>query len=179
MADGVFLEMSKNEAEYGIAPEGRCFVNILDISYISGAWYPLNGGRGWTFGPKIGRMLGKLFWSTSILSRTHNAAWRSGVAESFLPTFGRCPVLKTFLRRQITTDKRVKIEKYTADFAEDSDIAWDMYLATKYHLSQSEITSFDDYLKILPREAVMCEHDVATRIMCSDMSDPADRPLAI
>lgn len=123
-------------------------------------------------------MLGKLFWSVSSLALDKPAEWRSSVADSFLPTFGDCPILSVFLRRQITTSERIVTEKYTLDLR-GFNIAWDFYLARKYHLSFDDIQSFNDYLSILPRLPILCEHWVATRIMEIDLADPTQRALGI
>jgi len=175
---GVGLELQSNEAALGIKPEYAIFSSIYDISFISGQWFPLVGG-GWGFGPKIGRLMAKLFWTVSQQAVLDMAAWRSSVAESFLDVYGDCPILGIFLRRQITTERRVKHGKFINNLCYGQAGDWSMYLAIKYRLSLSDIESAEDYLLKLPRSCVFCEHPVIDMILAVDLADPCDRPLSL
>jgi len=166
----------ENESALGIVPEARGFDNPLDVSFISGQWYP--NPTGYSFGPKLGKLFAKLFWSVSEIAARKPKQWTSSVADSFYPVFRTCPGMRVFLQRQITTSDRVETSKYTQDLRL-IDCDWDYFLFVKYGLSPAAMAGFEQYLKKLPIDSIKCSHSVADAIIDVDLADLLQRPLAM
>lgn len=168
--------MSGFESALGIVPEARAFDNIFDVTFISGRWYPAIGG-GYVFGPILGRMLAKLFWSTSQLARTKPHAWASTVAEAFMPFFGNAVGLRSWLLRHMTTNERVKHDKMHYHLEGTKSIDWDFYFPYFYGMGLADQVDFAYFVESIPRrQYTLIDHPFTTQVMEVDCEGVLERP---
>jgi hypothetical protein len=69
----------------------------FDAEFCSGRFWPVQDG--WVFGPKIGRVLAKTFWSDLNLSPHKEKAWLRGVALGLERSVSHIPILRAVVRR--------------------------------------------------------------------------------
>jgi len=161
----------------GIEPEARVFQDPLDVTFISGVFYPLVGS-GFSFGPIMGRMLKKLFYSTRQRAPKTEAAWRSTVAESFMAFFGDAPILRVFLKRQISTCKRVESDKYQAKLLDRRPpIDWTMYMWRRYQLTWEDVRTAEAFLSHLPVSPGYIYQETLQDMVRIDTVDILERPV--
>jgi hypothetical protein len=167
-------ELLNAESDLGIVPEGALFRDPIDTSFLSGTWYPKIGG-GYAFGPKMGRLLRGLFWTTSAAALKDPIGWKSTVARSFLEFWDENPIMSVFLRRNITTSRVVVIEKWNKTHSKIANVDWEYYFSAKYQLDTNQIDEIVTYLNRLPRVNICLANKALRRIVELDLLDPAER----
>lgn len=80
----------KREAMYGIKPEGRCFHDIEDSTFVSGRW--VRDGVVHRFLPLMGRLVARLWWTVKPPSSAKRAAYLHGVATAIRSVSQGCLV---------------------------------------------------------------------------------------
>jgi len=164
------------EREFGIVPEYRKFDDPLDVSFISGVWYP--NDLGWSFGPKIGRLFSRLFWTCSPPGRRFNANWMYGVITGTLASFEGSPIVETFLKKQMPpVSKGIKIKDKYFDDNMPIRCNWYYYYLVRYGITNSEINSLESYLGTLPRQPLLLYHPIIEKLIAVDMAEVYARPV--
>lgn len=167
-------EMTSHEVGLGIVPEARVFTSPFSVSFISGVWYP--NGNDFVFGPKIGRLLAKLWWTVVPPSPSKLAMFRHSVANGLWGTVCGIPILRAWVGgwgwTRETVTRRSVYNKVSITWKEDLL----GFIALKYGLSGAAIVDCEDWLYSLERKPMLLVHPVITRMMEVDLADVAERP---
>ncbi len=119
--------LAEAERELGINPEYRKFDSPYDVTFISQMWYPTGRPDHMYFtGPKPGRILSKLFWTTKPPAQKHCDKWVHSVCQGLLPTCGSIPVLRAWLL------KHDRDSRTTETAFKGKDLKWFRHLDLHY-----------------------------------------------
>jgi hypothetical protein len=171
------------EGGLGIFPEYRKFndetPHPFSVSFISGVFYP--GPNGFQFGPKIGRLLGRLFWTCRPVRRRSVQEWRNGVVLG-MQHIADVPIIRALLYSQYDPSKGVyRLPwKYAEPIKPEKRVISEQlvgFLCWKYGVSVSEIEEVEALLARLPRTGCVFKHPVLTHIIDVDMAELSLRPL--
>lgn len=171
--------MAAVEASFGIIPEARVFDSYLDVSFISGCW--LRAGAGYIFVPKLGRLLARLWWTTSPPSKKQLRNYRHSVVAGLRAVLGRLPLYDEFLRAPtgaampMSKDYNMWVQSFGGPVATYETT---LDLMAKYRLLPSEFDEVRAYLAGLTCDPKLIVHPLLDRIMETDLSDLPDRPRA-
>jgi len=169
-----YPRIAKSLQSFGIQPEGEAFRDPLDVSFISGEFYPT--AMGYAFGPKCGKLLAGLFCTVKDVPLKKLAAYNSSIARSFLPLYSRAPLVGEWLRMHIVTDAHYTHEKYVKDLSVDRGILWELAFLHKYGLVRCNFGDLIRYLHGLRKSTgIIVNEPVVTHMIERDMADPIDR----
>jgi len=173
----------------GIDPEVGVFHGWQNTSFISGSFYPLADGK-IGFGPKMGRLFAKLFWTTRNVPQKIQGAYTEMVAKGLVDVMGGHPILGAFLeanRKERDAALTENQEKYYLGWLEysiignmadrrqvDRELLMQFYIA-KYGLDYHTIAEVESLFLAHRGKVGIVKHDVLDRIVAQDMADPADR----
>jgi hypothetical protein len=172
--------LSDIERGYGINPEARVFRSYLDVSFISGCW--LRAGAGHIFVPKLGRLLARLWWTTSPPSKKQLRNYRHSVVAGLRAVLGRVPLYDEFLRAPTGAAMPMSkdYEMWVSSFGGPTPTSeTEIDLMNKYHFNPSQMAEVRAYLAGLSCEPKLIVHPLLDQIMLTDLSDLHDRPVAI
>lgn len=160
-------------ASYGVNPELRVFNDVSDVSFISGCW--LYDRVKHVFCPQLGRLLARLWWTTSPPHGKQLLNYRYSVAVGLYATCAELPMYREFLSdvagaKLIPIDKH-KFSPYVEHVAHGSVMD---ALQERYSLSAHDINQFRFFL--LHARGNFLKHPVADAIMERDLCDIMDRP---
>jgi len=173
---GDVYRLSTVESEFGIVPEARVFDHWSEVSFISGVWYPTPNG--FTFGPKLGRLLARLFWTTKMVPKRKRSAWRHSVAMGLLGFFGEVPILRAWLSRNRCIGAPViEVEKLNVEYAVIKGGLLGEYISQRYNISMADICEVEAFIMSLPPRPGYVSHPVLDAIMEVDLADIFDRPV--
>jgi len=168
-------QLAAVEATFGIVPEAKVFDHWSEVSFISGVWYP--SPSGFCFGPKLGRLLARLFWTTKCVPKRKRVAWRHSVATGMLQFFGDVPILRAWLQSNVQIGcKVIAVDKLSADFAVVRGGMLVEFLCQKYEISTADVIETEAFIMSLPSRPGYVSHPVLDKIMSVDLADVFDRP---
>jgi hypothetical protein len=173
---------------FGIRPESKMHQSWVTASFISGYWYPTLDG--FTFGPKIGRTLARLYWTVRPPGKKKEALMLKAIAYGLKSVWG-VPILGDFITlmsRGTTEDPTAFAERLMKDEAQLVDflverktlinhlgsgvaiIKSNVYsvLAERYDLSVEEIKDAANYVRSLPTRPVIVSHPILDIIVAKD-----------
>jgi len=160
------------EAGCGIKPEARMFDTIEDVSFVSGIFWRISG-RLW-FTPKPGRLLARLWWTTSPPGRRKRKQYVAGVSAGLRSMWG-FPGLRHLFDQRGSADpigkRAVSHDVVGPSLSEDLCRA----MADRYHVPVSMVVDFDDYMAKVPLEPCVVRHPMADIMMDEDMCDIDER----
>jgi hypothetical protein len=133
--------LAREEAALGIKPEYRKFDDVEDVSFISGAWASLPGGR-FVFVPKLGRLLARLHWTVTPPPKKHLDSYLRGVYSGLRAACHSIPVYSVLCPE--TKGKTWEVdawrrEMYGTDrvqYTREEIMPW---FLRKYHCTRSDI----------------------------------------
>lgn len=157
----------------GIEPEARCFRSIMSMSFISLSFYPNFDGT-WAAGPKLGRLLSGLFYTHKSVPDVIIPAYRNEIAQAFLPLYGTCPLVGSWLRQHCSRGHVAKsFLPHYLGLLGGGDVDWSSYLSNRYNLLPGWEDSICRQVRHLKYGIVQC--DAVDRIIDTDLCDLADR----
>lgn len=148
---GLYDEYVASVSRFGVVPVGGWFEGHYKVSFISGCWLSCGLGN-FVFVPKLGKLLAKLWWSTTRWTPKQIPLYRAEVAYGLATTCGLLPGYRGLLvdarnRREgaIRSDKQYHhIFSETWPYLVDVDaVARDM--VEKYDMTPAEIRDLDDF----------------------------------
>jgi hypothetical protein len=173
-------QLAQEESKFGIVPEYRKFYNVLDLTFISGCFFP--NRKGFVFTPKPGRLLRRLFWTTKPPPPKKFEAWRRGIVLGLMPTCSGMPVIEAFLRRHATEGGEVFYDRtglYRAEMYGLVEQSFDsvsreafMY---KYGLNEAMVNDIEAQFCACG-DVGLFRHVVTDLIEEVDLADVLDRP---
>lgn len=172
-------ELARIESGFGIIPEYRKFNHYLDVTFISGCWFPRD--QGFVFTPKAGRLLARLFWTVNPPTERSERDYRHSVVAGLLPTCGGMPVVGAFLRANdpggnvVTLPKDKDLSKYSVEVKWDESIL--RAFCDKYDLTEAEVRVVELRLACVKGAKGLLVDSTLDKIMDCDLSDIADRPV--
>jgi len=175
-------QLAAVEATYGIKPEARGFSNVLDVTFISGCWFPNRDG--YFFSPKPGRLMRRLFWTTKPPPAKHRSAYLNGVCRGLRMTCGDMPVVGVLLTSTIDDKCRYewrmhqdnhKLEVYGAVEQLFDDVSFEAFLL-KYRLTHQEVLDCEEFLLRTTGLTGIIAHNVLSKIELVDLAELEDRP---
>lgn len=178
--EGDFDEQAFNDYErsLGIIPESRKFTNWRDVSFISGIWY-LSEAETISFIPKPGRLLARLFWTTSPPSRRRYNDYMHSIVAGLRPACGSIPVISTFLEHH---DRQGKIISVGKDFTLtsttvtcSSEVVLEEF-CRRYGCDRDEIASLESAIRRSTGPSLLV-HPLIDKINEVDLADISDRRL--
>lgn len=173
--------LAKTEACFGIVPEYAKFESPFDVSFVSAVWYPTTGGL--SFGPKPGRQLAKLFWTTKPPGKKYSSNWYNSVCTGLLMAFEDCPIMDNWVRKMKPggddeSEYRGKIDYYFNDYvkAENNRGVYMDYLLYKYGIAESEVLECEKFIDDLEARPSFVKHPTLDIILNDDLADVDKRP---
>jgi len=164
------------QAKCGIVPEYRKFDHALDVSFISGVWFPTATGFG--FVPKPGRLLAKLFWTCTPPSRIKLGRYVSAVAQGLLPVCRGLPIVGPFLESHYTTGRFVPTDKCLEKYADPIDFDRGVVMAAfcnKYRVGENDIVELEADIRSVGGKPGLLVNATAQRVVEFDLADLHDR----
>lgn len=144
--------LAEAQGARGLVVEYRKFDHLMDVSFMSGCFWPSLSGV--VFTPKPGRLLARLFWTCKPPSRRNFAAYRDTVVLGLLPACAWMPVVGEFLRahfsgcgRVVAVDKYQIVKQKLSAVVSDSVLVSSFFL--KYKLSSSRILKSTGHCGVL------------------------------
>lgn len=167
--------LAAEESKLGITPEYAKFTHYLDVSFISGIWFK-NSDNKFTFTPKPGRLLRKLFWTVNPPTKKKLDTYMRSIVVGVRSVVGDMPIINTFLDVHEPASGEVKTSQYThligtlgpGNISED--------FKYKYSITDSEILSAEEFLRANRGRVGLIVHPVIDRIVAIDMADVHERP---
>jgi len=180
--------MMKVERSVGHMPEGRSFAEPWQVTFASGRFYPLKDG-GWVFGPLIGRLLTRLWWSKSSMSEKQRQRWLKTVAMGLKGVCGGLPVLGSLVGpaadlrvNQLDEVERERLcDADQGHFKTGDQVAhygpeiWG-YVAKIYGVSEDDLRVADKLVRAYALVPCLLKHRVLEVIVAHDLADLMDRP---
>lgn len=171
------------EAEFGIVPDYRKLRSPMDVSFISGVWWP--AGDAYVFTPKPGRLVARLFWSTRAPSARLAQAYRNGVVLGLRPTCAALPVVGAFLDAHFVAGVRAvePLDKqhhrvFSATASATRASLMPSFL-DRYGLTVSAVLDCELLLQQCAHRVGLVSHPVLDRLMEVDLADLSVRPLSL
>jgi hypothetical protein len=162
--------------DYGFVYEQSVTRSIYRAEVYSGRFWPVLGG-GWVYGPKIGRVLAKTFYSLKCYKLERGLAWVRGVALGMMRDVAFIPVLRVLFRRVLELTAEVtpmevvsKHKIHSADWHEADDRTWEM-MDDVYGLDRGQVESLEGF--ILTMGSVCCTliHPFLDVLLAVDVPD--------
>jgi len=166
--------MIETERGLGIKPEARVFYDAEDTTFVSGLF--ARCADGFRFIPTPGRLLCRLWWTTSVIGRGKEPAYRNGVARGLRAATSDIPVLRVFIGSHDDGTASMRSNKsflFQGSQAAAADLR--PWFSRRYGLYQDSIESCESWLQRLPVAPLFLKHYVLDRIMARDLADIADR----
>jgi hypothetical protein len=163
------------ESQFGIRPDARAFTSPEDVSFTSGV-FVLAGPR-YSFIPKPGRLLAKLWWTVGDVAPRDYAAYRRGVSLGLLPTNKDVPVVRAFLYpysgpgRVITSSRGFKYHG-----VEVSGNFWPWFLR-RYHTTRRDVDRLEAIVHSLAHQCVLLVDPLMEHIVEVDVGGLESREL--
>jgi hypothetical protein len=88
--------LTNKYASYGFEAVVSVRESPYEVQFCSGRFWPV-GEDGWVWGPKIGRVLGKTMWSTTMYSDKKASQWLKGVVMGLRYDLAHIPVLRAIV----------------------------------------------------------------------------------
>lgn len=168
--------LAAEESKLGIVPKAAKFYSPLDVSFISACWLPDASG-GYMFVPLLGRLLSRLWWTTSPPSKKRLDDYKYSVVQGLWPAVGDVPIYREFLEASrpargslISIDKHLRL--YDAD--QRSGDATTEALCLKYGLSISELDHVRSVVSIRGA-ATLIRDPIVERIILRDTCGVGER----
>jgi len=167
--------LAKQESSFGIMPEYAKFSDYLDVSFISGIWFR-NDENKFTFTPKPGRLMRKLFWTVNPPTKKNHDTYMKSIVVGVRSVVGDMPVISKFLEIHEPIGGEVKQSQYVhlAGVGGVGNIIEDF--KRKYGLTQQEIDSAHEFLENNRGHIGVIVHPVIDRIVSIDLADVHERP---
>jgi len=176
--DGDFdgAQIAAIERSCGIVPVWRQFASWRDVSFISGCWWRNRGG--FVFTPKPGRLLARL-WSTTTPPRPSELdSYLGGVAAGLAPTCLGLPVVRALIRGHLSKNAGWNDKKY--GYMCNVGVVWDESIleqfAERYGVTAEAVLSLERTLDALSGVQCLLVEPTAEAIMAVDLADPTERP---
>ena len=166
------------EAACGIVPEYRVFTDPAHVSFVSGMWFPVRGG--WGFGPKIGRLLKRLMWTTNVVSPKQIPAWKNSVVCGLYPVCQALPIARAWLERNwgergyVNSNVLKKRDDIYSTSFEFDPTSID-YVARRYKLDPATIVQIESMIHALPEGQHLVAHPLLEHISAVDNAEICDR----
>lgn len=118
----------------GLCVETAFYRRPTHVEFCSGRWY--SSEDGYTYGPKPGRLLAKLFWSTTPAVKTkRQKEWIRGVALGLVKDTAHVPIVHCVMRRVLELTYNVKTRSIIVD-------------DYKFHLSHARQPTRETYINL-------------------------------
>lgn len=180
--------LAAEEATMGIVPEFRKFSSYTDVSFISGVWFGIGGGR-LVFTPKPGRLLARLFWTVRPPLPKRVQQYKNGVVAGLLPTCRDMPIIREFLSAHVDdsvgTDAcsewihRVMLVNTSAPLLIEDREAFMQSFCERYGLTRAQIADAELMFRTARGVVGFVSHPAVDRIMAVDLADLDERPRAV
>jgi hypothetical protein len=187
--DEVVTRLDAVEARLGLIPESRMFHDMCYATFASGRFYPTREG-GWVFGPLIGRLLGRLFWSKTAINETERKRWHKTIGMGLWPVCHGIPVLRKFLQwsynlTEVVMPREEALQHFEHEFEmyRGLEVRFDegmmfRYVALVYSVSVVELQDVEKYLSSHDcTRRVLLRHPVLDKLVAHDCADLLDRPV--
>jgi hypothetical protein len=146
----------------------------MELEFCSGRFWPSTSGIVW--GPKIGRVLAKTFWSLQQFRSSFEAArWLRGVALGMLRDTAHIPVLRVIIRHTLHltggVPARAIVDKHKphAEFESEAvDESFEM-MARLYQLTPYDVADLERRIASVEELPVLVEHPALTAILDVDV----------
>jgi len=174
-----FAAVVAAEAEYGIKPEARKFACPEDVSFISGIFVRL--GRNYSFLPKPGRLIAKLWWTVNPPARRRLAAYQRGVALGLWPSCSGVPIVRSLLRPYVDLPVapiyNPRGYKYHGCYTPPHP-DFEQWFNRRYHTCTAEVQRVERL--ILAQNGAVCyvSHPLLEEMCRVDLGDICDREAA-
>jgi hypothetical protein len=179
----VARRLQQAESNLGIVPKRSLFREIEHVSFISLTFYRGIDNR-FAALPKMGKIFGKLFWTTTPLRGRDPRALASACAQTFYPLYKSYPPMRAFLAHHM---QEPPIGTYAdSHYAERlpnrlrTQVDWEQQNLIKYGFSTCTLAVIVMFFNGLgSQSAGLIQHDCVTAMIQVDSNDPADRPGAL
>jgi hypothetical protein len=156
------------EASFGVLPEYKVWEHVEQCSFISGLWVP--NGSGYSFVPKLGRLLGRLMWTTNPPSRKKEGDYMFSVVEG-MRIFHETPIVRALLRTHWRPGKLMETGRSRVyRGAQPAPLNW-TWIANRYSLGRQECLEVERLIYSVGRQRVVIRHPVVDRMIAVDYGE--------
>lgn len=168
---------------FGIVPKARVFLEVRDVTFISGCW--IRQPFGYLFVPQLGRLLARLWWTVQPPSNSNFENYRHSVVCGLRPLVGSLPIYREFLAihdfqdASIVSCDKLKHSPHVLEQLQSVDVDFHHALedmAAKYSLPRTALVSFAEWLVHCDPSPAFAVHPVASVIMHRDLLSLCERP---
>lgn len=169
--------LSNNEQALGIDPKRGIFDDVRCASFISLGFYRSIVGTIIAL-PKPGRLLSRLFWTSTALQGRDPKRLAAGIAEAFMPLYNTCPFMRDFLAAHLDVPALGGRELCPGYLWSEmglqrlpEPIDWAENHLVKYGADAALL----DLRELRHIGRALCHHPVVTHMYAIDTSDPDER----
>lgn len=171
----------KIEKDLGITPEAAVHDCYTKSTFISGHW--IKDNKGFHFVPLLGRLLLRLYWTTSPLEVHEFQAFKYGVAEGLRPAIGNLPIYSALIdipkpaKTNSTQVNKAIGEKYLMVWGQQQEFTKGtmQWFCDRYGTCPSEIASLEALIRDSVAVPCILKHALADRIIARDLQEVDQR----
>lgn len=128
------------QTSFGLTPKVAMWHHLADATFISSCF--LHDGRGWRFTPMVGRLLKRMWWTTSPPTKRQTANRMSGDALGVLTSHAGHPIFEALLRKYVNaTPTFTKEWQHKPSGPVRGQFDYLRALCARYCLSEGELLS--------------------------------------
>jgi hypothetical protein len=174
------LKMLNDESQMGIVPEAAIVDHYTKATFISGQW--IQQDDGFRFVPLLGRLLSRLYWTTTPLRPIDYHGFKYGVAMGLKPSIGGIPVYRAL----IDIEKPVKITSMAKKAIDDKYLrAWsteqkfdktvESWFYERYSATTDEVEQLEHLLRENRHSPCCVRTPLTERIIARDLMEVTQR----
>jgi hypothetical protein len=168
------------ESQLGINPEAGVMDDYTKVTFISGHW--CKDVLGYKFVPLLGRLLLRLYWTTSPLRPCDYQGFKYGVSQGLKPSCGQLPVYSALLDiekpKKITASaKRAIGDKYLKVWQQEQVFGRGTFdwFCSRYQTTMGEIKSLEKLIRDNQNIPCVLRHPLSDRIIARDLLEVTQR----
>lgn len=151
----------------------QLYTHPFDAEFCSGRFYP--SSRGWLFGPRIGRVIAKVFYAKDFYSSANGVKWAKSVALGLWRDTHHIPVLRAWIAVVLHLTQTVRaepvVDEYKFHVREPADPVpdtWEMchYL---YGLTRGQLEQLEQAILRIPALPAFFNHPWLNHIIKFDL----------
>jgi hypothetical protein len=171
------------ERAFGIEPVAAKFKHPLDVSFLSGYWWDVEGR--YVFTPRLGRVIAKLFATVRPPSRRQANDFLHSICVGMRMTIDEMPIARLWLDlhdplpgQPLVIAPWMLIERYWLKHVVQQHLPRDIILPqmlARYDLVHTDVQDIELMLLEVSLQPGIIVHPVLQRIISFDVADPTDR----
>jgi len=165
------------EREYGIIPEARVFRHVHDVTFASGCFYYDASADHVSYVPLLGRLLKRLWWSTTHFREDKWADYKHSVVSGLLASCGGMPLYADWLRaNDVIGAQRITIsrDRFNIYDVQQSGVPISV-VAHRYAITVEQASAIALYLSTCNEMCYYVNDSLLGPIFAKDLADISER----